>query len=235
MNMHVLFDIDDTLTKYGSHAMDRLFAGNFLFPVIADLAEAHGMERAEAERRIHAELDVNRFWDYPDFSRALGLSWEETLPSLRRWHSENLHALPDSVRLVRRLRKLGIPVSVISNNPRQGCLLKLEICGLADPGKNSSVFRNIFSTDLMKGCKGDEGSWDRAVSVLRSQGDETPVMIGDNFLEDGVLALRAGVAHSFILNRRNRTDFESIPCIRIVADADAVNLYELPGSFITAS
>ena len=171
MNMHVLFDIDDTLTKYGSHAMDRLFAGNFLFPVIADLAEAHGMERAEAERRIHAELDVNRFWDYPDFARALGLSWEETLPSLRRWHSENLHALPDSVRLVRRLRKLGIPVSVISNNPRQGCLLKLEICGLADPGKNSSVFRNIFSTDLMKGCKGGEGSWNRTVSVLRSQGD----------------------------------------------------------------
>ena len=151
------------------------------------------------------------------------------------WHCENIHALPDSVRLVRRLRKLGIPVSVISNNPRQGCLLKLEICGLADPGKNSSVFRNIFSTDLMKGCKGDEGSWDRAVSVLRSQGDETPVMIGDNFLEDGVLALRSGVAHSFILNRRNRTDFESIPCIRIVPDADAVNLYELPGSFITAS
>ena len=101
--MHGLFDIDDTLTKYGSHAMDRLFAGNFLFPVMADLAEAHGMERAEAERRIHAELDVNRFWDYPDFSRALGLSWEETLPSLRRWHCENIHALPDSVRLVRRL------------------------------------------------------------------------------------------------------------------------------------
>ena len=57
-------------------------------------------------------------------------------------------------------------------------------------------------------------------------------MVGDNFLEDGVLALRAGVAHSFILNRRNRTDFESIPDIRIVPDADAVNLNELPDSVI---
>ena len=111
--MHVLFDIDDTLTKYGSHAMDRLFAGNFLFPVIADLAEAHGMERAEAERRIHAELDVNRFWDYPDFARALGLSWEETLPSLRRWHSERS-----------RLGSLLLLSSYHPDHPKEPCAIQ---------------------------------------------------------------------------------------------------------------
>lgn len=61
------------------------------------------------------------------------------------------------------------------------------------------------------------------------------LMVGDNFLEDGVLALRSGVAHSFILNRRNRTDFESIPCIRIVPDADAVSLNELTGPVIMSS
>ena len=51
-NLHILFDIDGTLTAYRQHALDRTFHGNFLFPVILDLAEDHGISRHEAERRI---------------------------------------------------------------------------------------------------------------------------------------------------------------------------------------
>ena len=36
---HVLLDIDDTLTCYAPHALERTFDGNFLFPLLLDLAE----------------------------------------------------------------------------------------------------------------------------------------------------------------------------------------------------
>lgn len=222
MNIHWLFDIDCTLTEYREHALERLFDGNFLLPLIADLAESHGLNRAEAEQKIRKEETNNPFWDYPDFVRTLGLSMKEVLPVFRRWHSENIAVHQDSVRLVHTLLKRGFPVSVISNNPRLGCLLKLEQCGLADPGNGTSVFRNILSTDLLKGCKGNDGVWKRAVTALRSQGQAELVMIGDNPDEDGRLARLHGVKRSFILNRSGKVKIPEDPEITVVPDADAV-------------
>ncbi len=222
MNIHWLFDIDSTLTEYRAHALERLFDGNFLFPLIADLAESHGLNRAEAEQRIREEEINNPFWDYPDFVRTLGLSMKEALPVFRRWHTENITAYQDSVRLVRTLLKWGSPVSVISNNPHLGCLLKLEQCGLADPGNGTSVFRNILSTDLLKGCKGNDGVWKRAVTALRSQDQAELIMIGDNPDEDGRLARLHGVKRSFILNRSGNIKISEDPEIIVVPDADAI-------------
>ena len=77
---HVLFDIDNTLTRYRPHALDRTFEGNFLFPLIADLAEDAGIQREKAETIISETAKEKIFWDYTDFLSPLSLSFSDVLP-----------------------------------------------------------------------------------------------------------------------------------------------------------
>lgn len=217
-NLHILFDIDGTLTAYRQHALDRTFHGNFLFPVILDLAEDHGISRHEAERRI---LETERkipCWDYPDFLQELELTSSEALVAFREWHRKHLEVYSDTVALVKRFSSVGIPVSVISNNPHQGCLLKLEQCGLADAERDSSCFTHILSTDLLGGCKGDASVWSEALAQLSSN-QTVSVMIGDNPQEDGELAVAGGVKLAFILERGQY----SVPaaCGKVIPVAEA--------------
>lgn len=222
--LHILFDIDGTLTAYRKHALNRTFQGNFLFPVILDLAEAHGISRQEAERRILETERKTPCWDYPDFLRELELTDREALVAFREWHRKHLEVYSDTIALVKRFSGAGIPVSVISNNPRQGCLLKLEQCGLADAELGSSCFTHIFSTDLLGGCKGDAAIWSKALVQLPA--DQTVlVMIGDNPQEDGELAVAGGVKLAFILDRGQY----SVPAARSevvpVAEAGVIPAY----------
>ena len=167
---HVLLDIDDTLTCYAPHALERTFDGNFLFPLLLDLAETRKIPRREAETIIRRTTQEKPFWDYTDFLSPLSLSFSDVLPHFRSWHAKNLNPFPDSVRLTRSLKRAGYGISIISNNPRLGCLLKLERCGLANAATGESCFSQILSTDRIAGCKGDQGVWKHALEkALQSQ------------------------------------------------------------------
>ena len=218
---HVLFDIDDTLTRYRSHALDRILEGNFLFPLIADLAEESGIPRPEAERIISETAKKNVFWDYPDFLPPLGLSLAAALPVFRKWHAENMEVLPDAVGLVVKLTDYGMPVSVISNNPRLGCLLKLECCGLADAASGKSRFSKLLSTDLIRGCKGEKGVWKRALKELGISPDRI-IAIGDNPEEDARLPMREGVVRCFLLERGVSAPLHLPPGVRRIRNAGEI-------------
>lgn len=198
---HFLFDIDGTLTEYKQGALSHLLCGNFLFPVLAELARKYGISAEEAERRIDKLAGEKKGWDYPDFFECLGLSRSEALPVLRKWHSENLDVYEDTVRLVRFLTGKNVPVSVISNNPYTGCLLKLERCGLADSASGKSVFSKILSTEIMQGCKGNPGAWENALNALHAGNECKTVMVGDHVREDGILPLSYGIHRVFLLDR----------------------------------
>ena len=215
---HVLFDIDNTLTRYRPHALDRTFEGNFLFPLIADLAEDAGIQREKAETIISETAKEKIFWDYTDFLPPLGLSLSGALPAFRKWHAENLDVLSDAVGLVGKLKDYGIPVSIISNNPHLGCLLKLERCGLADAASGKSCFARILSTDLILGCKGDADVWKRALKELALPPDRIAT-VGDNFEEDARLPLREGVGCCFLRERDFPPHFPLPPRIRRIRDA----------------
>lgn len=221
-SFHFLFDIDGTLTEYRPHALDRLCRGNFLFPLICDLAVRQGLEQEECEKSISGLMDRTPFWDYPDFIRQLELPFAEALELFRKWHRENLEVHPDTVRLIRNLRNDGIPVSIISNNPFLGCLLKLERCGLADAEKKTSCFQHIFSTDIVKGCKGNDHVWTRAVELLALPEKTVSVMVGDNLQEDGILPRKNNIDFSCILNRKKNAIEPEDEKIFIVSSADEI-------------
>ncbi len=222
-NLHVLFDIDNTLTRDRPGAMDHLLFGNFLFPLIADFALRKGFRRTEVESEMEALLQTKNEWDYPDFLALFSISLSDILPEFRQWHRKNLDVLDDSVRLVRKLLALEVPVSIISNNPRLGCLLKLERCGLADAGKNQSVFQKILSTEIMKGCKHVPGAWNRALRALNLPPDRRILMVGDHPVEDGELPLLAGVSDAFLLNRSGKLRPGENPALHIFENADLLS------------
>ncbi len=195
------FDIDGTLTRYRDFHPEAFLLGNFLFPVLRDLAVERGMASAEAERRIAAVLEANTFWDYPDFVRALDLPAGEALERMRAWHRDHIEPCPDAVALARRLHAEGKRLFVVSNNPRLGCLLKLERCGLADAAAGeSAVFERIAGTDAVFGCKGAPGVWPRALALFGVPPADVCV-VGDNPKEDRDLALAAGAGNAFLFDR----------------------------------
>ena len=196
------FDIDGTLARYRDMRPETFLFGNFLFPVLRDFAAERGMAPAEARRRIGAVMEADRFWDYPDFVRALGLPPGEALARMRAWHAAHVEPCPDAVDLVRRLHSGGKRLFVVSNNPGLGCLLKLERCGLADAGtRTSGFFGRIVGTDTMLGCKGEPGAWPRGLALLGVPAPDVCV-VGDNPLEDRDLPLAAGAGGSFLFDRR---------------------------------
>ena len=205
-SFHFLFDIDGTLTRYRTHALDRLYQNNFLFPLICDFAVQKGYSRNKCEGLITEVMHQHPYWDYPDFIQHLKLPMRPVLELFRKWHRENLDVYPDTIYLIRKLQKKGITISIISNNPLLGCLLKLECCGFADALLRTSCFRHILSTDLVHGCKNDRNVWKRAVEHLCLPENAVSIMVGDNLLEDGILPGECNIDFSYILNRENKKE-----------------------------
>lgn len=197
-NWNFFVDIDGTITDYlpGVLAPERLLAGNFLFPLIQQkIAVVKGIDLQEAETLILKECERNVFWCYGDFVRHFSLPEEEMFESFRRWHRESLSVYQDTVELLKVLSDAGAGIFIISNNPVDGCVLKLERAGFS-----RTFFKNIFGTDLVRGCKFSPDSWHRAIA-LSGVPVETIRVIGDDPHEDGSIPLSCGCRGSFILTR----------------------------------
>ena len=191
------FDIDGTVTRYrpGALAADRLLDGNFLFPLIRDMLVERGVSSGDAVAMIRREAAAVRF---------------------RAWHEENLAVFPDTVELIRSLAAEQTPLYVISNNPVDGCRMKLERAGL-----NPELFRGIFGTDVMKGCKHLASSWERALSLADVR-PESVVTVGDDVKEDGAVPRSCGVGTGVILERDSALRIRRADGFLHVNDARAI-------------
>lgn len=198
---HVLFDIDGTLTDdAGSPQIDsRYVMGNALFELFTDRLVEQGMRRTEASRALHAYAEANIHWDYDDFVRNFHLPEPEIWKALTDWHRENLHIYADGVQLVLKLFARGISLHIVSNNPRTGCLLKLEAAGLGT-FRESGYFREIFCSNQQCGQKHDVRFWERIISSSGLDPAKT-VIVGNNLHEDYEVPSRLGFYGSFIVDR----------------------------------
>lgn len=112
----------------------------------------------------------------------------------------NIEVYPDTVQLVHDLAAAGKTLLVVSNNPYLGCCWKLKRCGLADEF-GSHVFARILGTNILRGCKCEEGVWQRALCQI----PDDPARIctvGDNPVEDGEIPRRYGVGNTILFDRK---------------------------------
>lgn len=200
---HVLFDIDGTLTDdAGTPQIDsRYVMGNALFELFTARLVEQGMPRSEASRALHAYAEEKIFWDYDDFVQNFNFPEPEIWEALTDWHRENLHIYEDGLHLVHRLFEQGVPLHIVSNNPRIGCLLKLEAAGLGTL-KESGYFREIFCSNQQYGQKHDIRFWERILSSSGLDPAQT-VIVGNNLHEDYEVPSRLGFYGSFIVDREN--------------------------------
>ncbi len=198
-----IFDIDGTLTHYVDLNPATFLHDNFLFPIFRDMLVSQGYSRCEAEDGIAEIIRNVPFWDYPDFISAFKLPAMKVWERLWAWHLEHTASYDDAVSLVHTLHDAGKPLFIVSNNPYTGCLMKLRRCGLADEF-GSPIFRRIIGTDKLRGCKGEDGVWQRAIDQIPC--DPAKIcMVGDNPTEDGEIPRACGVAHFFLFARANHS------------------------------
>ena len=107
------------------------------------------------------------------------------------------------------LRRQGKRLAIASNNPYTGCLWKLQQAGLADEN-GSSVFCKIFSTDVVRGCKGEPAVWPNILARLPYLPEKIG-MVGDNPLEDSDLPRKYGIKAIYLFERNQpRMEFGAI-------------------------
>lgn len=199
----LLIDIDGTITGYlpGALAPEKLFEGNFLFPILLDELVNSGFSRDEAAGMIRNKCAENVFWNYTLLIRSLGADEERTMSRFEKWHQDNLFVHQDMVSVIKFFSGLGVKLYIISNNPVDGCELKLLRAGL-DPG----LFAGILGTDILQGCKGAPGVWQRALAMVETP-PEACASIGDDPVEDVLLPQECGIGRSFLLCRSRAGSF----------------------------
>jgi FMN phosphatase YigB (HAD superfamily) len=193
----LLIDIDGTITGYqpGALAPEKLFEGNFLFPILLDELVNAGYSRKNAEEMLKSECSRNVFWNYTSLIRTLAADEKITMSRFEKWHQENLFVHQDMVTVINSFAARGVRLCIISNNPVDGCKLKLRRAGI-----EPDIFYGIFGTDILLGCKGAPGVWQRALEMVDLP-PELCASIGDDPLEDIRLPQECGIGQSFLLNR----------------------------------
>lgn len=199
--LHVLFDIDGTLTNDAASPQidSRYVMGNALFEIFSDHLTEGGMSRQDASQALYDYAEEKVYWDYDDFVRKFQIPEPGIWEQLLRWHEENLEVYADGVQLVRRLFDLGYPLHIVSNNPRVGCLLKLKTAGLGTL-RGSSYFRSIFCSNHQLGQKSSLGFWQRILATSGLVPSET-VIVGNNPEEDYEVPRQLGFSASYIVDR----------------------------------
>lgn len=193
-----LVDIDNTITKPAPPfftAAHPLFGNNFVLLTLHREMVRHGYAPNQAENLLHRHTWNVLRWDYSEIIHKYGLPWQETLAAVHEAHHTMLDVYEDTVTLLRELHRHGFNLNIISNNPWWGCRWKIERAGL-DPG----IFNQIFSTDIMGGCKSNPEVWEFALPRLGVPMADV-ITIGDDLKEDCLIPQAKGVGRSFVLKR----------------------------------
>ena len=122
--------------------------------------------------------------------------------------------------MVRRLYAAGFSLSICSNNPLSGCLLKLHRAGLADLSQ-APYFENIFGSNVLMGQKSAPHWWPQLQKTLGVP-PECVLVVGDNPRDDMLTPRAVGFRH-FVLVDRSQVE----PCriqdgVHYVSSLDAV-------------
>ncbi len=200
---YYLVDIDGTITDYLPEALEKRhewIGSNFLFPIFRDLMVERGDDPDEAVKRILEIQSTVPYWDYTDFIEALELPRVEAYRRMKQWHKDNLYCYPETIELLKKLHGMGKKLFIMSNNPYTGCLMKLEAAGLAD-SFSAPLFERIFGTNLLRGCKSNDGVWARAIAQIPAPSSEIGT-IGDNPVEDGEIPKSYGIGEAIIIPRK---------------------------------
>jgi FMN phosphatase YigB (HAD superfamily) len=198
-NKIILCDIDDTITSFKGdyNAEDYV---NEIFSLFASaLAEKNHISFAEARQQVDDYAAKLIWWDYPDFIAEFELPHEPVWQALRQIHQQRLIVFDDAVAMIKAFYKRGKTMCIISNNPVTGCLLKLEVAGLAEM-HGSKYFTRIFGTNVTKGIKNKLTTWQRTIATLGVSPAEM-ITIGDSFKEDFEIPHTAGVEQTVIIDR----------------------------------
>lgn len=225
---HILFDIDGTLTddRETPQIDNRFLMGNALFELIADELHPRGVSRGEAAalfRNVEARIP---YWDYDDFVRELKLPEPGIWERLTHWHRTMLRIYPDGVNLVHRLFRKGYPLHIVSNNPRTGCLLKLEAAGLGSRTE-TPFFKSIFCSNHQRGQKHSLSFWKRLLSHS-GLNPESTLIVGNNLEEDYEVPRHLDFLGSFIVDRANRYGGQSTGAM-LVSSLEEVDPERIPG------
>ena len=198
----IFVDIDDTITAFESNYNAQDYKDEIFSLFAFSLAEKSGTEASEAKREIYKYADDIIWWDYQDFIADFDLPAMPVWDAIRQIHQKRLSVYNDAVEMVKKMHHLGKNMCIISNNPITGCLLKLEIAGLADL-RGSKFFPRIFGTNVTRGLKSQPQVWKRAISSLGVLPSEI-LTIGDSEKEDFKIPQSVGIEHTVIINRRSK-------------------------------
>lgn len=202
----ILCDIDDTVTTFNDGYDSHDYIADIFTVFAAALAEKEDVSLTEAQKRIRTYADDLIWWDYPDFIADFDLPGTLVWNNIRQIHQEHISVFDDAVEMIEGLYEKEKNMCVISNNPVTGCLLKLEIAGLADLS-GSKYFSRIFGTNVTRGMKGQQPMWKRVVASLGVSPSEI-LTIGDSVNEDFKTARLAGIKHTVIIDRTSKIEIE---------------------------
>ena len=220
---HIVVDIDDTLTgnQPGVAQIDsRHLNGNVLFDLLRDCLVEAGSPSPAAEARLLDHVERHPFWDYSDIIEALALPPRTTWARLVAWHDRNLQVYEDGVQMVRRLHDAGFALSISSNNPLSGCLLKLHRAGLATL-ESSPWFSRIYASNVLMGQKSAPHWWPRLQEALGVP-PERVLVVGDNPRDDMQMPRAAGFQHFVLVDRTQPEPWRRVDGVHFVNSLDAV-------------
>lgn len=195
----ILCDIDDTITTFDNGYNSNDYVAEIFTVFATALAEKEDISLGDAQTKIRAYADDLIWWDYPDFICDFGLPSVPAWKEIRKIHLEHMSFFDDAVVMIKALHKAGKEMCIISNNPLTGCLLKLEIAGLANLN-GSKYFPRIFGTNILRGMKSQIPLWNRAIASLGVCPSEI-ITIGDSVKEDFVNPQTAGIGNTIIIDR----------------------------------
>jgi len=200
-------DIDATITDDGDieQIMSEHPLNNALFGVLRDVMVLDGWDEEKALEVLTAYADDIVFWDYEDFIRKFKIPAKSAWEQIIKWHDDHLVVYDDAVSMIKQLYAMDVPLYVISNNPIQGCLLKLQRAGLGTLD-GSPWFKDLFGSNKLKGQKSSVEFWERALACSDISPEDI-VVIGDNLKDDFQIPSQAGIRHFFLVDRKRREPF----------------------------
>jgi FMN phosphatase YigB (HAD superfamily) len=212
----IFVDIDNTLTHGDilEQGSDELLWNNLVLQLIArHHSQKYQCEFVQSRHAIRQDALDRVFWDYPDFIDAFELDQQKVVDDIVQLHRNRIAIHDHVVEVITQLSKAGKKLCIMSNNPVQGSLWKLQAIGLSD-GHSSPYFDAIYGSNNARGQKSVHQMWQRAIDASQQSLHEIAT-VGDNLNEDGLVPHCLGIAHHYILTH-GQTNHSQHPGITFI-------------------
>ena len=215
----LLIDIDDTITR---HAPGSTSEG--LLQVLQSAGvQLGGLSEEETALRMKRVRDAEPWWHWSDFIVALELDPKEFWRYAIEMERKCLEPTgPEIGTALKRLREAGFLLYVTSNNASSGILYKLSIAGLATI-QGAPLFDQLLGCTELHAMKWEPVYWKKVLAHIGLDANEVAV-VGDNPKDDMEVPQSIGIAHSFLINRKddlsgqNSKSVTHVSCFDSIAD-----------------